>query len=175
MNRKVLVTYASKYGSTREVAGAIAESLRVHGLDAELQAVGNVKTLEPYQAVVLGAPLYIFHLHKDAKRFLARHQAALADRPTAFFVLGPTDDKPEGWQEAQKMLDQELAAIDWFKPAPVTLFGGRLDPAKFRFPDSWLASLPASPLHNAPVSDARDWTAIRAWAESLPAQLGIQN
>lgn len=173
MNGKVLVTYASKYGSTREVAEAIAETLRNQGVEVELQAVKTVKTLEPYRAVVLGAPLYILHLHKDAKGFLARHQAALNEHPTAFFVLGPTDDKVEGWQEAQKMLDQELAMMGWFKPAAITLFGGRLDPAKLRFPDSLLTLLPASPLHNAPATDARDWPAIRAWAEDLPVKLGL--
>lgn len=175
MNGKILVTFVSKYGSTREVAEAVAEQLRASGAEVELQPAGKVGSLEPYQAVVLGAPLYIFHFHKDAQRFLNRHQAALANRPVAFFVLGPTDDKPEGWKEARDMLEKEMGKFAWLKPAAQELFGGKLDPSKFRFPDSLLASLPASPLHNAPASDARDWDAIRAWAESLPARLGLQN
>ena len=51
------------------------------------------------------------------------------------------------------------------------MFGGKYDPVKLRFPDSLLAKLPASPLHQAPASDARDWTAIRAWASDLAVRL----
>jgi menaquinone-dependent protoporphyrinogen oxidase len=49
------------------------------------------------------------------------------------------------------------------------LFGGVYDPAKLRFPDTLLAKLPVSPLHDAPASDVRDWEAIRLWATQLAA------
>ncbi len=55
----------------------------------------------------------------------------------------------------------------WLKPVAAELFGGKYDPARLRFPDSLLGALPASPLHNAPASDVRDWDAIRAWATSI--------
>jgi menaquinone-dependent protoporphyrinogen oxidase len=51
------------------------------------------------------------------------------------------------------------------------MFGGKYDPVTLRFPDSLLASLPASPLHNQPASDARNWIAIRTWANDLIAVL----
>ncbi len=68
------------------------------------------------------------------------------------------------------MLDKELGKFPWLAPVTVELFGGRYDPSKLRFPDSLIASLPASPLHGAPASDVRDWVAIRAWATSLVAR-----
>lgn len=171
MNEKVLVTYATKYGSTQEVAEAITETLREKGLAVELQPVAKVRTLEPYSAVVLGAPLYIGHLHGDARKFLNRHQAALTKHKTAFFALGPTKDIEEDWIETRKQLDQELANLPWFNPLARELFGGKMDPAHFRFPDNLLGALPASPMHNLPPSDARNWDAIRAWAEGLAEQL----
>ncbi|MPN19391.1 hypothetical protein SDC9_166760 [bioreactor metagenome] len=67
-------------------------------------------------------------------------------------------------------LDKELAKFPWFKPFDVEIFGGKFDPDKLRFPENLLAKLPASPLKNAPASDIRDWTAIRAWASSLSSQ-----
>lgn len=50
----------------------------------------------------------------------------------------------------------------------------QFDPVKLRFPDSLIASLPASPIHNAPPSDVRDWVAIRTWASDLVTKLQPQ-
>ena len=36
----------------------------------------EVRTLDGYGAVVLGAPLYMFRWHKDAMRFVSRHRQA---------------------------------------------------------------------------------------------------
>lgn len=175
MNAKILVTYASKYGSTQEVAEAIAARLREKGFSVELAAMARVSSLDPYDAVVLGSPLYIGNLLKDAQQFLGRLQAGLIHRPTAFFILGPTEQKEEDFKSVQQQLDLLLAKMTWFKPAAVELFGGRLDPARLRFPDNLLTILPASPLHDKPASDIRDWSAIQAWADGLPMRLGIEN
>lgn len=174
MNTTILVIYASKYGSTQEVAETIAARLREKGFSVELAAMSGVRSLDPYGAVVLGSPLYIGNLLKDAQQFLGRLQAGLVQRPTAFFVLGPTESKEEDWKDVRQQLDLLLAKMDWFKPTAVELFGGRLDPARLRFPDNLLAILPASPLHDKPASDVRDWGAIQAWADGLPARLGIE-
>jgi menaquinone-dependent protoporphyrinogen oxidase len=131
----------------------------------------NVRTLDGYRAVVLGAPLYIGHWHKDAQRFLSLHQDALTGRPVAIFTLGPTQGDEEEWEAVRTQLDQELAKYAWLDPVALELFGGKYDPARLRFLDKLLTSLPASPLHGMPASDLRDWTAIRAWASELAAQL----
>jgi menaquinone-dependent protoporphyrinogen oxidase len=166
----ILVAYATRYGSTQEVAEQVAATLRESGLTVDLQPARQVQTLEGVRAVVLGAPLYIGNLLKDARQFLARHQEALVARPVALFALGPTKED-EDWQPVRDQLDQVLQKVPWFKPVAVELFGGKYDPAKLRFPVSLLARLPGSPLYQAPPSDVRDWEAIRAWAKSLAAKL----
>lgn len=170
MEGKVLVTYASKYGSTQEVADAVAGSLREQGLVVDLQPAGKVRSLDGYKAVVLGAALYYGLWHKDAVNFLVRNEAALARCPVAVFALGPNStDEIEG-QGCRMQLDKELAKFPWLRPVATELFGGRY-PARLRFPDSMVAALPASPMHGKPPSDVRDWTAIRAWAGNLAATL----
>ena len=77
MAGKVLVGYATQYGSTKEVAEAIAETLRENGFEVDLQPLNKVRTLESYSAVVMGAPLIMFHWHRDALNFLSRHRNAL--------------------------------------------------------------------------------------------------
>lgn len=171
MSDSILVAYATRYGSTQEVAEAVAATLRESGLEVEIQPMRKVRTLASYRTVVLGAPIYIGSLHKDAQHFLSQHREALSERPVAVFALGPTHDDEKERQGSRVQLDKELAKFPWFTPVALELFGGKYNPAKLRFPDNLIARLPASPLHNEPVSDVRDWTAIRAWASDLAAKL----
>ena len=171
MSDSILVAYATRYGSTQEVAEAVAATLRESGLEVDIQPMRKVRVLASYRAVVLGAPIYIGSLHKDAQRFLSQHHEALSKRPVAVFALGPTHDDEKERQGARAQLDKELAKFPWFTPVALELFGGKYNPAKLRFPDNLIARLPASPLHNEPVSDVRDWTAIRAWAKGLPEKI----
>ena len=173
MQIKVLVGYASKYGSTQEVAEAIAATLREKGLVVDLKPMREVKTLEEYTAVVLGAPLYMFHWHKEARSFLSRHREALTKRQVAVFALGPLNDEEKDWKEIRAQFDKELAKFPWLTPIDVKLFGGKLNPEKLRFPDNIITILPASPLHKMPAIDVRNWTVIRTWASKLGTQLQL--
>jgi menaquinone-dependent protoporphyrinogen oxidase len=171
MSASVLVAYATRYGSTQEVAEAIAATLREAGLEVEIQPMQEVQTLAGYDAVVLGAPLYIGRWPKDAHRFLSRNRQALTELPVAIFALGPLHDEEKEMQETRAQLDQELAKVPWLTPVAIEMFVGKYDPAKLRFPDSLLISFPASPLKQMPASDLRDWKAIRDWAGKLVPQL----
>jgi menaquinone-dependent protoporphyrinogen oxidase len=171
MSNSILVAYATRYGSTQEVADRIAATLRESNLTVDVQPVKQVRTLDGYRAVVLGAPLYIGSWLKDAQRFLTQHQPALEKLPVAIFSLGPTR-ADEGMAEVRASLDAQVGKYPWLKPIAVELFGGKYDPAKLRFPDTLLKALPASPLHGLPASDIRDWEAIGAWARGLVEKLG---
>jgi len=57
MSSSVLVGYATRYGSTPEVAEAVAAALRESGLSVDIQLLPEVRTLAGYRAVVMGAPL----------------------------------------------------------------------------------------------------------------------
>lgn len=171
MSTTILVTYATRYGSTQEVAETIAAELNKVGLPTEIQPMRKVRTLDGYRAVILGAPIYIGRLHKDGRSFLARHHDALKAKSVALFALGPTNNAQEEWQNVRQQFEQILAQVAWLKPMTTELFGGKFDPAALRFPDSLLTLLPASPIRNMPASDIRDWTAIRAWANGLAEKL----
>jgi len=166
MLNSILIAYATRYGSTQEVAEAIAATLHERGLEVELQPVQKVRTLEGYGAVVLGAPLYMFHWHKDALRFISQHRKALEKQSVAIFALGPFGNDEKEWQDVRAQLDKELAKFPWLTPAALEIFGGKFDPKNLRFPWSLVPAL-----KRMPASDIRDWTAIRAWASNLAAKL----
>lgn len=166
MSVRVLVTWATRSGSTAEVADAIAAILRQGGLAVETRPVNTVENLEGYGAVVLGIPLYMMHLQRAGKRFLSAHRKELAARPVALFVLGPVHAKEEEFLAARGQLEKELRKFPWFAPIAQEVFGGKWDPAKLGLP---FTLIPA--LRKVPAMDARDWTAIRAWADRLRQQL----
>lgn len=171
MSDSILVVYATRYGSTQEVAEQVAATLRDKGGTVDVQPARQVKSLEGYRAVVLGAPLYIGHWLKDAHRFLAQYQEALVRLPVAIFTLGPTREDG-GFEVVRVQMEKELGRYPWLKPVSKELFGGKYDPAKLRFFDSLLGALPASPLYGMPASDLRDWDAIRTWAGNLELLTG---
>jgi menaquinone-dependent protoporphyrinogen oxidase len=164
---KVLVAYATSSGSTQEIAEFVAKELAGQGVNVKVQPCRLAMDILPYDAVVLGAPLYMFHLHKEALHFLGRHQKLLVTRPVAVFAGGPYGENARKDAPAvRKNLDEELAKFPWFKPVSVQLVGGRFDPARLRFPYNLIPALKQSP-----ASDARDWDEIGAWARQLPSLL----
>jgi menaquinone-dependent protoporphyrinogen oxidase len=166
MSASILVAYATRYGSTQEVAESIAATLRDGGTAIDCRPLKEVKTLEGYSGVVVGAPLYMFHWHKDAKSFLSRHRQALMARPVAVFAMGPLKDEAKDWQDVRAQLEKELAGFPWLAPVAAEVFGGKHDPAKLTFPHNLIPAL-----KQMPATDIRDWAAIRAWAISLTAKL----
>lgn len=172
MANSILVAYATRYGSTQEVAERVAATLRDGGLEVDLQPAGQVESLEGVDAVVLGSPLYIGRWLGDAQRFLARHQQALTARRVAVFTLGPVRAGEGEWDDVRGQLEAQLAKYPWLSPVATELFGGVYDPGRLSFLHRLLAAVPASPLHGIPATDLRDWAAIEAWAGGLVATLG---
>jgi menaquinone-dependent protoporphyrinogen oxidase len=162
MVNKILLAFATNYGSTKEVAEAISATLHESGVGVDLSLARDVRTLTGYSGIVLGAPLVMNRLHKDALTFLSRYKKLIMQLPVALFALGPVSEphNPKEWQDAHDQLEKELSKIAWLKPIHTEIFGGKFDPALLRFPLNKLAGM-------APASDIRDWEKIRTWAGTL--------
>lgn len=167
MTVNVLVAYATKYGSTREIAEAIGDTVQA-ALGREVASVQvspahAVVNVAAYDVVVLGSALYAAHWRREANRFVVRHRAALAERPVWLFSSGPLDRSADSG-----VLPATPAVIrltDPIHPREHRTFGGRL-----------LAETPgldAQILATHPVGDFRDWTAIRAWATRIADQVAV--
>jgi menaquinone-dependent protoporphyrinogen oxidase len=156
----ILLAYASRYGSTQEVAEAITIDLRKTGLKVDVRPMSEVKTVEGYDAVVLGAAIYSSRWHPDAHRFLSKQQEALSRRPVAIFALGPLTTTEAAMQRSRRQLHNELERYPWLKPVALEMFVGKIDPSKLGFFERF-----------QPASDNRNWNAIIAWADMLPDRL----
>ena len=167
MDRKVLVTYATKYGSTTEIAEKIGEVLNQEGLAVDVLPAQKVRGLAPYSAVVAGSATYIGRWRKPAAKFLQKNQEALSKMPVWLFSSGPTEEGDpmelmEGWRFPKNL--QPVA--DHIQPIDITVFHGVADLSKFNAIDAWM-------LKNVKASegDFRDWEMISDWAISIAKEL----
>jgi len=166
---KILITFSTMSGSTQEIAEFVFNELVEQKLDVEIKSVRVVNDVSQYSAVILGIPLYMFHFHKEAIRFLQRNKKILMDMPIVVFTGGLyISNSEEDWHEVHRQVDANLAKISWLKPISIHLVGGRFDPDLLRFPYNLIPALKQSS-----PSDLRDWDTIRDWSRRIPEFLNL--
>jgi menaquinone-dependent protoporphyrinogen oxidase len=92
---RVLVTVASRHGSTTQIAAAIGAALIDAGFPTDVLSVEDVPSLEGYGAVVLGSGIYMGRWLEPARRFIDIFDTDLAARPVWLFSSGPVGDPPK--------------------------------------------------------------------------------
>lgn len=167
MSTKVLVAYASKYGSTAEIAERVGDVLRRAGADVTVAPADQVADVTSYGAVILGSGVYAGHWLKEAVAFLEHNEAALAARPVWLFSSGPTGEGDPveimgGWRFPQG----QQAVADRIGPRDIALFHGNIDVDALHLGDRLIIKAV-----KAKGGDFRDWMAIAAWASKIAEQL----
>lgn len=159
---RILVTVASRHGATAEIAEAIGDRLREHGLAVVVTGALSVTGVTAFDAVVLGSAVYAGHWLDDAKDLVTRFEDELADRPVWLFSSGPVGDPPRPEEDAVEVADLVAAthAIEH------RVFAGAIDRDALGFVER--AVIRAL---RAPTGDFRDFDAIRAWADQIATAL----
>lgn len=175
---KVLVAYASKYGSTKGIADFIGERLRQQGIETDVQEVGAVPNVIDYDAFVIGSAVYMYHWLKEARQFVSRNRTLLASRPVWLFSSGPvgTQTKDSKGREVRdvsgpKEIDELQGVV---KPRDHRVFFGALDGTRLTGTIGFayrLARRSQAAREAMPEGDFRDWNEIEAWASSIAREL----
>lgn len=165
MSKKVLITYASKTGSTKEVAEFISEKLINSGFETLVMNVNKVKNVKLFDAVILGTPLRLEKPLHESISFAQKYSRDLKNVPLAFFALGVSmkDQTDEGKQKSLELLNPLLSKIP--EPFEIGLFGGKVDHKKLPWVWRFLAKKDDSGL--MVEGDWRNWAEIESWVENI--------
>lgn len=170
-SQKILVTYASRTGSTAGVAGAIGKTLAEGGAQVDVLPMQDVQDISEYRAVVAGSAIQNKQWLPEAMQFLQVHRGELARMPFAVFLVCMTLAMRNG-ETYRPAVSGFLAPVRALvRPVSEGLFAGVLDIGKIpsfsdrlKFRISVMSGVWTE-------GDHRDWNAIRAWASGLQATL----
>jgi menaquinone-dependent protoporphyrinogen oxidase len=167
MSNKILVTYASRLGSTAGVAEAIGKTLTDNGAQVEVRRMEDVTDLSSYDAVVAGSAIRGKQWLPEAEQFMQKHQAALRQKPFAAFLVCMTLALKNGEKyrpHVASFLDPVRALV---KPVSEGLFAGVLNVSKIESFSNRLKFRISVLFGVWKEGDHRDWKAIHEWAASL--------
>ena len=167
MNNRILVAYASRTGSTAGVAEAIGKTLVEGGAQVEVLPMKDVQDLAPYRAVVAGSAIQGRKWLPEAMQFMQTHQATLAHKPFAAFLVCMTLAMPSADKYRQGVAAWLEPVRALVKPVSEGLFAGALDISKIPSLGDRLKFRLSVIFGVWSEGDHRDWNAICAWAEGI--------
>ncbi len=165
---KMLLGYASKNGSTAEIAVFMADILKYHGLDVTVADVDTIESVTGYEAFVFGCPVYTGLWMPTMHRFLKRHMEVIGKKPAYFWITCIRVLEENGLDHVlNNYMPQELLVN--FNVQQLTAFAGKLKWHEVNWDDRWTLALQydgKADVRNL-NADHRDWTMIRLWSVKL--------
>lgn len=165
MTGRVLVCYATRYGSTTGIARVIGEELGNSGFQVDVINVLEIEDIGPYDVIVIGSPLYMGKWLIEARDFVQRFKHLLNQRTVFVFTAGYSlkDLVRENIQSAEEALDTIRLHI---KTSNAAFFAGMVNPDIMTVQDAAITRM-----GRVDAGDFRNWGRIREWAAKLAEEL----
>lgn len=161
MNKHILVTYATRAGSTAEIAAAIGESLGQRGYAVDVKSVKEQPVLEGYQGIILGSAIRMGSWLPEAVKFVKDNQQNLRTLPAALFTVHMLNTGDDATSRTNR-----LAYLDKVRPllnsAEEVYFAGKIDFSALSLFDRFIAKRV-----DAAEGDHRDWDKIHRWSQKI--------
>ncbi len=164
MNKRILIAYATRCGSTAEVAEAIRGVLSETGVTVDCLPVGEVTDLTAYGGIVVGSAIRMARWLPEALDFVKKNRAVLKGAEAALFTVCLTmkDDTAENRGRVLSFMEPVLKEISSVNPSRIGLFGGKVDFRALSF-----ANRSVLKLKGVSEGDFRNWPIVKAWAGEL--------
>jgi len=159
MEKSILVLYASRKGTTVEIAKCLADEITSCGKQVVIKNVSEPTDLSNCAMVIIGSSVYAGRWNKKASNFIQMNQSILQKIPVALFCVGLSMQEESKQADAEQVLHKERSMIH---PVAEGYFKGVLDYQKLNFFERALCKL-----MKAPEGDFRNWDHIRQWAKDL--------
>jgi menaquinone-dependent protoporphyrinogen oxidase len=161
INPIVLVAYATRAGSTMEIARAIALELEKRGFTVDICPIKRVVDMKDYSHVVIGSTIRMSSPLPEVTQFIEEHSTEFHGIPLAFFAVYLSNmENDEGNRKARLSYLDPIRKL--LRLQHEAFFTGVYDPAKL----SRIESLTGKTMQS-PVGDFRDWEAISDWGQSI--------
>jgi menaquinone-dependent protoporphyrinogen oxidase len=162
--KKVLVTYGSWLGSTREVAERIGEVLRRQGAQVDVIDGRTLKSAAGYDGILIGTAVRAGMLPGGARRAVRKVAATAQGAPVAGFVvcLAITDEKIEDRETTSRAYLTKHTEKAGLKLVDVQPFAGAVLAQNAR---GFMKMVTKSMAEQ--TGDKRDWSAIESWAQAV--------
>ena len=161
MNKRILVTYATRAGSTVEVAAAIGEVIAARGFEVDVKPIKEKPSLDGYQAVLVSSAIRMGNWLPEAIEFVKNNQEVLNQMPVALCTVHMLNREDDEESRANR-----LAYLKDVRPlldsAEEVFFAGKFDMSRLSFLDRMI-----SKAVKAVDEDCRDWKKIRGWAQTV--------
>lgn len=161
MNPMALVTYASRAGSTMEIARVIALELEKRYFSVDICPINQVESLEGYSHIVIGSAIRMGSPLPEVKAFVNEHCSEFRSIPFACFAVHlQHDGEDKASQEARLTYLDPIR--NQLRITHEAFFTGVYNPVKVSPIESLFGRLVKTP-----IGDFRDWEAIKGWGQLI--------
>lgn len=176
---RILIVYSTTYGYTAKVAAFIAGVVQEQGHRPEVIPVSQLPpapALDAYDAVIVGGSVIAAHHQAALRRFVRRHRARLARRPTAFFSVSgaAAGRRPCDQADARRFAHRFLQQTGW-SPGQIALVAGAVRYRQYNWLTRWIMQLSmwrqGGDTDPARDYEYTDWPALRMFVEGFLSYL----
>jgi menaquinone-dependent protoporphyrinogen oxidase len=188
-NLRVLIAYASRFGSTSEISQEIGDILRKEDLNVDLIDLkgdsGKNPNLSDYEGILVGSGIRMGRWTKEDLSFLKKNCKELSQKNLGPFVSSGEAANPEKYDQAKKKYLEDVIRKIGLMQTDVLIeaFGGVFDLSTSNnysfFEKKMIKRIATSSagfvVQDGKMNDFRNWQLIREWATSFADRMKTRN